>query len=64
MPELTGTELIAKAKAIKPDLPVILCSGYSSKVSEEDIELLGIDAFCLKPLEMSTLLATISRVLQ
>ncbi len=64
MPELTGTELIVKAKAIKPNLPVILCSGYSSKVSEEDIERLGIDAFCLKPLEMSALLATISRVLK
>ncbi|SHJ64228.1 PAS domain S-box-containing protein [Malonomonas rubra DSM 5091] len=50
MPDLTGKDLAQKIKSIRPDLPLILCTGYSSQVSPKDAEQLGISAFCVKPL--------------
>jgi len=63
MPGLTGQELIEQVRRIRPELPVILCSGYSSKISEEDLKAAGINAFCTKPLEMKNLLHTVGKVL-
>jgi FixJ family two-component response regulator len=31
MPELTGEDLSSQIKAIRPDIPVILCTGFSKK---------------------------------
>ncbi|SHJ09353.1 PAS domain S-box-containing protein [Malonomonas rubra DSM 5091] len=55
MPELSGIELAQEVKRIRPSLPVILCTGYSSKESEESNIDAIIDAFCNKPLEMAEL---------
>lgn len=63
MPELTGKELIRELKKIRSDLPTILTTGYSSKISEEEAAAMGIDAFCLKPLDLPELAQTIRRVL-
>lgn len=63
MPDLAGKELIQKLKKIKPDLRTILCTGFSSKIDEEQAKQQGIDAFCLKPLDLPELLQTVRRVL-
>ncbi len=63
MPDLSGKELIKKLLAIRPDLATILCTGYSTKIDEEEAKQLGISAFCLKPLEVPTLLQIIRQVL-
>jgi len=63
MPGLTGKELIQKVKKIRPDIPTILCTGYSSKVEEGNTKEFGIDAFLMKPLDMQKLLQTVRRVL-
>ena len=34
---------------IRSDIPVILCAGYSKKVSDESVAEIGIKAFALKP---------------
>ncbi|MFA7348667.1 MAG: ATP-binding protein [Desulfurivibrionaceae bacterium] len=49
MPHLTGKELATKMLALRPDLPIILCSGFSEVISEEDVKKIGIRAFFLKP---------------
>ena len=49
MPHLTGKELAMKMLALRPDLPIILCSGFSEVISEEDVKKFGIRAFFLKP---------------
>jgi CheY-like chemotaxis protein len=63
MPGLTGMQLIHEIKKIRPEIPTILCTGYSSKVDKQAVEQAGINAFLLKPLDMSNLSQTIRRVL-
>lgn len=63
MPELTGKELITAIKQLRPDIRSILITGYSSKVDEESAAQLGIDAFCMKPLNQLEFAQTVRRVL-
>lgn len=63
MPQMTGLELIRELKSVRPDLPTILCTGYSSKVSPEELNRLNVDAFCLKPLKLTDLAHTVRNVL-
>lgn len=50
MPEMSGTQLIAELKKIRSDLSIMLYTGYITKVSDEIIEELGINAVCVKPI--------------
>nr|MDA3903200.1 ATP-binding protein [Desulfuromusa sp.] len=63
MPQLCGKDLIAELKKVKPDIPTILCTGYSSKINKEDAKELGISAFMMKPLDLPKLAQTVRRVL-
>ncbi len=63
MPHMTGEKLCEAAKKIRPDIPVILCTGYSEKVSEETATKFSIDAFLMKPVEPDQLLNTIRKLL-
>lgn len=63
MPDMTGTELIAKLKQVDPGIRTILITGYSSKIDEPEAERLGIDAFCMKPLNLTELSKTTRQVL-
>ncbi len=63
MPEMTGKDLIAQLLKIKPALPTIICTGFSSKVSEEQAKELGASAFLMKPLDLPVLLQTVRQVL-
>lgn len=63
MPQLSGIDLIAELKKIRPDIPTILCTGYSSKVDETEARKLGINAFLMKPLALASLAQTVRRVL-
>jgi DNA-binding NtrC family response regulator len=49
MPEMTGESLAKKIMKIRPDIPVIICSGYSSKMDTEKASFIGISAFIMKP---------------
>ncbi len=58
MPGMTGIDLARRMLQIRPDLPIILCTGYSNILSEEKVKATGIKGFALKPLakrEISTL---------
>jgi signal transduction histidine kinase len=63
MPSLTGMELTRRVKELRPDLPVILCSGFSEGVNEEDLQSRGIDAFVMKPVIRSEIARVIRSVL-
>jgi len=63
MPQLCGKDLIQELKKIRPDIPTILCTGFSSKVNEDNAEELGISAFMMKPLDLIKLAQTVRRVL-
>ncbi len=63
MPELSGTELIVEMQKIKPDLLAIICTGHSAKVSVTEAKELGVQGFCLKPLNLAQLTQTVRKVL-
>lgn len=63
MPGLTGKDLIQELKQVRPDIPTILCTGFSNKVNEEEASDLGISAFMMKPIDFPQLLQTIRQVL-
>jgi len=63
MPEMTGDLLAAKIKRINPDIPIILCTGFSEKVSKESLSSLKINALLMKPVVISELAGTIRRLL-
>lgn len=55
MPNLTGIELSEKLLAIRKDIPIILCTGYSIDVNEESAHKLGIKAYMDKPVKNDNL---------
>tara|TARA_B100000614_G_scaffold260153_1_gene286361 strand:- start:1114 stop:2265 length:1152 start_codon:yes stop_codon:yes gene_type:complete len=63
MPKLTGDMLAVELMQIRPDIPVILCTGYSKKVSDRTASQIGIKAFAYKPMVMSDLAQTVRKVL-
>ncbi|MGD9300604.1 MAG: substrate-binding domain-containing protein [Desulfobacterales bacterium] len=63
MPNMTGDELASKLMNIRADIPVILCTGYSERISRERAHELGIKEFILKPIVMRELAKTVRGVL-
>ena len=63
MPNMTGEKLAGKILAIRPEIPVILCTGYSEQITEQRAKDIGIQAFVMKPLIMRDLAGTIREVL-
>jgi CheY-like chemotaxis protein len=49
MPQMTGEKLAIELMTIRPDIPVILSSGFSSKIDKSKAKLMGIRAFVSKP---------------
>ncbi|MBW2201904.1 MAG: response regulator [Deltaproteobacteria bacterium] len=63
MPYMTGAELAEKFMKIRPDIPVVLCTGYSETLTEEKSRIMGIREYLMKPLSIIDLAKTIRRVL-
>jgi PAS domain S-box-containing protein len=63
MPNMTGDKLTIELMKIKPDIPVILCTGYSKKISDETGFEIGIKAFAYKPIIKADLAKTVRKVL-
>lgn len=63
MPDLTGAELAAEVMKIDASIPVIMCTGHSSVVSEEDALAMGIRRYIFKPVKGPELVAVVREVL-
>ena len=63
MAGMTGFDLARRMLQIRPDLPVILCTGYSSQISKEKAITYGIKGFAMKPLARKDIAALIRKVL-
>jgi DNA-binding NtrC family response regulator len=57
MPRLTGVELARRLTGVRPDLPVILYTGYSDAADDEAMARSGICALLRKPVDAERLLA-------
>jgi PAS domain S-box-containing protein len=63
MPDLTGKDLATELLKIRPDIPIILCTGYSSMITKESAKEIGIREFCMKPIGWKQLATTVRKVL-
>ena len=63
MPQMTGTELLAKVQAHRPELPVVLMSGYSA----DDLRARGLEQppvpLLIKPFRQVELVEAVNRIL-
>jgi len=63
MPNMTGDVLAKELMRIRPDHPVIICTGYSQVIDSERAKDKGIRAFVMKPILINEIAAAIRRVL-
>ena len=63
MPHMTGLALSREMMKIKPDVPIILTTGFSELVDKKKAAQAGIGAFIMKPVTISELAETIRNVL-
>jgi PAS domain S-box-containing protein len=63
MPGMKGDQLAMELMKIRPDLPVILCSGFSMNMSQKQADAAGIKAFLSKPILKNKLAAVVRDVL-
>ncbi|MBT3258382.1 MAG: response regulator, partial [Deltaproteobacteria bacterium] len=63
MPHMTGDKLAGEMLKIRPDTPIILCTGYSERMSEDRALEIGIRKYIEKPIEMKKLARTVREVL-
>ena len=63
MPNMTGETLAEKLMAIRADIPVILCTGYSEKFTRKHASAMGVQSFLMKPLLMQDLANTVRQAL-
>jgi PAS domain S-box-containing protein len=64
MPNMPGDKLSAELTKIRPDIPVLLCTGYSETMSEEKAASIGIKGFLLKPIGMKDLAQKVREILK
>jgi CheY-like chemotaxis protein len=63
MPGMTGAGLAVELIKIRPDIPIILCTGFSELITEEQAKNMGIREFLLKPFSFNEIGETIRRIL-
>lgn len=63
MPKLTGLNLASKIHNLRPDIPIILCTGYGYKLGGKSPEEMGVQAVINKPVLKKNLAASIRNVL-
>jgi PAS domain S-box-containing protein len=63
MPKMTGDILAKNILTIRPDIPIVLCTGFSEKISEENADEVGVKAILFKPLVMRKFALVIRKVL-
>jgi len=63
MPHLTGMQLAGELVAVRPDIPIILCTGFSEKINGKKAEIPGIRGVLMKPVGMKDLAQKVREVL-
>ncbi len=63
MPLMTGSELAVEFLRIRPDIPIILCTGFSEFIDEEKAKDIGLKAFVMKPFSKKTIGRIVREVL-
>lgn len=61
MPDMKGDEVIRRIRALVPNLPVVVCSGYGQEQALADIETGVVQEFIMKPFRNDAFLAAVER---
>jgi FixJ family two-component response regulator len=60
---MTGDQLAKEILLIKPDIPIIICTGFSERITKEKAEAIGIKGFLMKPIVRSDIAHEVRKVL-
>jgi CheY-like chemotaxis protein len=63
MPKMPGDDLAQKLLQIRPDIPIILCSGFTTRITENEAKSIGVREFLTKPIQLEDLAMTVRRAL-
>ena len=63
MPNVTGVALARHLMRIRPDVPIILCTGYTDMMLRDEAHTMGIREFAMKPFSRQEMAEMIRRVL-
>lgn len=63
MPHITGDRLLKEILKIRPDMPTILCTGFSEKIDEEKAKKIGVRQYIEKPFDKGKLSRLVRKVL-
>jgi CheY-like chemotaxis protein len=64
MPHMTGDHLASKISEIRPDVPMIICTGFSERIDQKEAHDLGFKAFVRKPWRKAEMAGAIRRALE
>ncbi len=63
MPDMTGIDLVRQVLAVRAEMPIILCTGFSEVMSAEKVKEIGVSEYLMKPSSRADLANAIRRVL-
>ncbi len=63
MPQMTGDKLVKEILSIRPDIPIIICTGFCEKINGEKATEIGANGYLEKPLDKRDLAITVRQVL-
>lgn len=63
MPNMTGAALAKEMMKIRPDIPIILTTGFSERITEEEANKIGFQTFLMKPVSLPDLAQAVKRIM-
>lgn len=63
MPNMTGDQLARELLAVRPDIPIVICTGFSEKIDGERAHEIGVKGFLMKPVVKSEMAKMVRKVL-
>ena len=63
MPEMTGAKLSQEILALRPGMPIIICTGFSQQLNDEKAKELGIRKLLIKPLSRTSIAKAVREAL-
>ncbi|MCP3940219.1 MAG: response regulator [Desulfobacteraceae bacterium] len=63
MPNITGDQLAKEILSINPNIPILICTGFSERINKEQAEMIGVKGFLMKPVVKVDMAQMVRKVL-
>lgn len=63
MPNMTGDQFAKELLIIRPNIPIVICTGFSERLNKENAEIIGVKGFLMKPVTMLKMAQMVRHVL-